>query len=147
DYTEAIEFKPNTALFYSNRGFCEFLRNDFDGAIHDASRAIELDSNDADAYSTRGWASYGKGDLAGALQGCKKAAELEGMNSLGSVTGLFKPAPSPKPRQNTKNPRPEWLQYFLNRSSLSLLAAISASGLGALGISHNFHTLWTDYFW
>ncbi|MGA2868922.1 MAG: hypothetical protein ABSF34_07165, partial [Verrucomicrobiota bacterium] len=36
---------------------------------------------------------------------------------FGSVTGLFKPAPSPKPRQNTKNPRPEWLQHFLNRSN------------------------------
>src|SRR5262245_34178643 len=36
---------------------------------------------------------------------------------FGSVTGFLEPAPSPKPRQNTKNPRSECLQYFFKRSS------------------------------
>jgi hypothetical protein len=36
---------------------------------------------------------------------------------FGSVTGTCGHAPSPKPRQNAKNPRSEWLQYFLTRSS------------------------------
>ncbi|HXE42375.1 MAG TPA: hypothetical protein VN516_05055 [Candidatus Baltobacteraceae bacterium] len=36
---------------------------------------------------------------------------------FGSVTGFIKPAPSPKPRQNPKILAPNWLQYFLNRSS------------------------------
>jgi hypothetical protein len=34
---------------------------------------------------------------------------------FGSVTGTCVHAPSPKPRQNAKNSRSEWLQYFFNR--------------------------------
>jgi hypothetical protein len=32
---------------------------------------------------------------------------------------VFKHAPSPKPRQNTENPRSKWPHYFLKRSSLA----------------------------
>jgi len=35
---------------------------------------------------------------------------------FGSVTGFFKPAPSPKPRQNLKILAPHWLQFFFKRS-------------------------------
>src|SRR5690349_701575 len=37
---------------------------------------------------------------------------------FGSVTGSFEPAPSPKPLQNAKNPRSEWLQNFFKRSRI-----------------------------
>jgi hypothetical protein len=33
--------------------------------------------------------------------------------------GPLEPAPSPKPRQNAKNPRSAWLQYFFKRSNPS----------------------------
>src|SRR3974390_1791791 len=35
---------------------------------------------------------------------------------FGSVTGFFKPAPSPKPRQSPKILAPNWLQHFFKRS-------------------------------
>jgi len=37
---------------------------------------------------------------------------------FGSVTGFFKPAPSPKPRQSPKILAPNWLQYFFKRSQI-----------------------------
>src|SRR6185312_13370127 len=43
---------------------------------------------------------------------------------FGSVTGFFKPAPSPKPRQKPKILAPNWLQYYLNRSKVRFKGVI-----------------------
>src|SRR5690242_20489200 len=46
----------------------------------------------------------------------KRSGLFEFWLRFGSVTGFFKPAPSPKPCQKLKNPRSKWLQYFFKRS-------------------------------
>src|SRR6202000_2997708 len=45
-----------------------------------------------------------------------KSGLFELWRRFGSVTGFFKPAPSPKPRQKPKILAPNWLPYFFNRS-------------------------------
>jgi len=46
----------------------------------------------------------------------KRSGLFEFWLRFGSITGFFKPAPSPKPCQKLKNPRSKWLQYFFKRS-------------------------------
>jgi hypothetical protein len=48
---------------------------------------------------------------------------------FGSVTGFDKPAPSPKPRQNTKNPRSARPQNFFKRSKVADFMAYFQLGL------------------
>src|SRR6202789_14511 len=49
-----------------------------------------------------------------AVGGQRKSGLFEFWLRFGSVTGLFKPAPSPKPRQNSKILAPNGYNFFSN---------------------------------
>jgi hypothetical protein len=57
----------------------------------------------------------------------KKGAVFLGCGVVSAQSqGSFEPAPSPKPRHNTKNPRSEWLQNFFKRSGVVDKMAITS---------------------
>ena len=67
------------------------------------------------------------------------------MLRFGSVTGFFKPAPSPKPRQNSKIRAPGWLQFLFKRSSDCGCAAsrdVSRSALTEHPLADFYKDLW-----
>jgi len=43
-YTEAIQFNPSVAAYYSNRAFAHVRLENYGSAVADASKALELDS-------------------------------------------------------------------------------------------------------
>jgi tetratricopeptide (TPR) repeat protein/predicted Ser/Thr protein kinase len=81
-FEKAVEFKPNDAYSYVNRGIARNGLNDFDGAIEDYTKAIELAepvndrTNLTNAYSNRGAAYKFKGELENALEDLNTAVEL-----------------------------------------------------------------------
>ena len=85
DYTKAIEIKPDFAWAYNNRGWCEFLKNDFDSAINDSTRAIQLNSTNRSFFDTRGWARFAKGDFLGALEDSEKAVRFSHVGTWAAV--------------------------------------------------------------
>ena len=54
DYTRAIEFNPNEADYYSNRGNAKKNQGKYEEVIADYSKVIELDPKNAIAYHNRG---------------------------------------------------------------------------------------------
>ena len=54
DYTKAIEYDPNYASAYNNRGTSKDELNDYQGAITDYTKAIELKPDYYKAYTNRG---------------------------------------------------------------------------------------------
>ena len=53
-YTKAIEFKPDLAIAYNNRGLAYKDKGEFDLAIQDYTKAIELPSHLVNSYYNRG---------------------------------------------------------------------------------------------
>ena len=75
-YSHAIEFNPNHASTYNNRGAAYERNGDIDHAIDDYTKAIHLNPNDAIAYSNRGGAYRDKGDIDRAIEDCNIAIDL-----------------------------------------------------------------------
>ena len=75
-YSRAIEFNPNHASTYNNRGAAYERKGDIDRAIDDYTKAIHLNLNDAIAYSNRGGAYLDKGDIDHAIEDCNIAIDL-----------------------------------------------------------------------
>ena len=73
----AIEFNPNYAETYYNRGLVYDNKGEIDRAIVDYNRAIELNPSYAEAYSNRGIAYQSQGDYDLALEDFSKAIELD----------------------------------------------------------------------
>ena len=61
-YTNAIQFKPDFAVAYNNRGLAYAAKGDSDAAFADYNTAIALAPEDAKAYNNRGLAYAAKGD-------------------------------------------------------------------------------------
>lgn len=76
DYNQAIEFDPNYARAYYNRGNIWRKLGDNQTAIADYNQAIELDSQYAAAYNNRGRARFDLRDIQGAAEDLQKAADL-----------------------------------------------------------------------
>jgi tetratricopeptide (TPR) repeat protein len=56
DYTKAIEFNPQFADAYFNRGLAKYSLGDKNGSIADWTKAIEVNPQYAEAYYNRGYA-------------------------------------------------------------------------------------------
>ena len=76
-YTNAIQFKPDFAVAYNNRGIAYAAKGDFDAAIADYNTAIDLDPADAKAYNNRGIAYAEKGDSDAAIADYNTAIDLD----------------------------------------------------------------------
>ena len=76
-FTKAINFYPNFADAYFNRGFVYSQQGDFDPTIADYNRTIELKPDYADAYNNRGLAYKEQGDLNRAIVDFTRAIELK----------------------------------------------------------------------
>lgn len=75
-YNKAIEFEPNYADAYINRGLVKNELKDYDGSIEDYNKAISLDPRCSLAYNNRGYTKYKKKDYQGALADYNKALIL-----------------------------------------------------------------------
>ena len=76
-YSHAIEFNPNNANAYSNRGGVYNEKDEFDKAIEDLNRAIELNPELAEAYVNRGNAYSSKDNFQNAIQNYNIAIKLK----------------------------------------------------------------------
>lgn len=76
EYTKAINFNPNDADAYTNRGFAKNKLRDYKGAILDFSKAIELNPSEAKSYFNRGSAKANSEDYQGAIADFSKAIEI-----------------------------------------------------------------------
>src|SRR5262249_49939205 len=76
DYDEAIRINPNYVFAYNNRGFAQFAKGQYDGAIADYTEAIRLDQQRAISYRNRGIAHLYSGSRANALADLNAAARL-----------------------------------------------------------------------
>jgi len=47
DYTKAIEFKPDNASAYYNRGIAKKTKKDYEGALADFKKVLELQPGDS----------------------------------------------------------------------------------------------------
>ena len=75
-FTKAINFYPNFADAYFNRGFAYSKQGDFDLTIADYTRTIELKPDYAVAYNNRGLAYNKQGNLNRAIPDFTRAIEL-----------------------------------------------------------------------
>ena len=55
-YDKAVNFNPDNAVFYNDRGAAKSLLEQYESAISDYDEAIRLNPEYADAYYNRGWA-------------------------------------------------------------------------------------------
>ena len=76
-YTKAIEFKPDYATAYCNRGSAYFEKGDFDNAINDYTTAIQLKPDDVISYCNRGVAYTKKGEFDNASKDYTTAIQLK----------------------------------------------------------------------
>ena len=76
-YSHAIEFNPNHASTYNNRGATYEYKGDIDHAIDDYTKSIYLNPNDAIAYGNRGGAYRNKGAFDRAIDDCNIAIDLK----------------------------------------------------------------------
>lgn len=76
DYTKAIQFGPQVALYHYNRGWSQDELKKYDEAIADFTRAVELDPRYARAFENRAYSYSQKGDLDKAIADYTKAIEL-----------------------------------------------------------------------
>lgn len=75
-YNKAIEFEPNYADAYINRGLVKNELKDYDGSIEDYDKAISLDPRCSLAYNNRGYTKHKMKDYQGALADYNKALIL-----------------------------------------------------------------------
>jgi len=76
DISKAIEYNPQCAYLYYNRGNVYAMRKDYDKAVVDYNKAIELDTNIAEAYYNRGLAYIHMGEKEKGNRDLSKAGEL-----------------------------------------------------------------------
>ena len=91
-YTQAIEFKPDYANAYNNRGVAYKDTSDFDRAIEDFDKAIEFKPDFAESYNNRGNIYGKKGDIDRAIEDYTQAIGLkpdlaEAYNNRGEAYG------------------------------------------------------------
>jgi len=72
-----MEFDPNIADSYNNRGLEKYYKKEYGAAIDDYTKAIELTPKFAMAYNNRGLAKYKKKEYDDAISDYTKAIELD----------------------------------------------------------------------
>ena len=77
DLGKAIEFDPDHAFPYANRGYAYFQKGEYGPAIADFDKAIQIDPDLAEAYNNRGLAYDAKGDTTRAIADFDKVIELD----------------------------------------------------------------------
>jgi tetratricopeptide (TPR) repeat protein len=77
DFSKAIQFKPDAAVAYNNRGLAKQKKGDLNGAIEDYTKAIELEPDNAVVINNRSYAKKAAGDLNGANADHTKAVKLK----------------------------------------------------------------------
>jgi tetratricopeptide (TPR) repeat protein len=80
-YTKAIEFNPQLAPVYANRGSAKLGLEDHRGAIEDYNKAIEINPKYDFAFSRRGHAKLKLQDYNGAIEDCNTAIEINPQNT------------------------------------------------------------------
>jgi S1-C subfamily serine protease len=76
-FSRFIEYFPNSAVAYYNRGIAKFGLTDYQGAIQDYDKAIELNLMFAEAYNNRGHAKDNIKDHMGSIEDYNKAIEID----------------------------------------------------------------------
>ncbi len=85
DYKGAIEdyniyidrFKrKDDAFVYSNMGFCNYMLNDFEGAMSNINKSLELNANNPMAYKNRALVYFATGNKENACNDLHKSQEL-----------------------------------------------------------------------
>jgi Flp pilus assembly protein TadD len=76
DIGKALEFEPNNAIFYRNRGNARKAQGDLDGAMVDFNKAIELKPDYSEAYHARGNARKDERDFDRAITDLSEALRL-----------------------------------------------------------------------
>ena len=76
-YTKAIEFKPDFASAYNNRGNAYGFKGDFDNAIQDFNTAIQLQPELSIAYSNRGVEYSKQNDYERSIEDYTQAIQLK----------------------------------------------------------------------
>jgi tetratricopeptide (TPR) repeat protein len=77
NYSRAIEFNPEEAAAYNDRGIAKSQNGDITGAISDCTRAIELNPKSFSYYVARGDAKSSKADYIGAIADFDRAITLD----------------------------------------------------------------------
>jgi tetratricopeptide (TPR) repeat protein len=77
DFSHTLEFDPNDAHAYNNRGTTYDTLKNYAAALADYTRAIELDPNYAQAFSNRGNTYHQQKAYAAALADYTRAIELD----------------------------------------------------------------------
>jgi tetratricopeptide (TPR) repeat protein len=72
-FTKAIELDPKNGEAFRERGFTNYMKDDYENAIADYSKAIFLDPMDQDAYHTRSLCQFKLKRYAESLEDCETA--------------------------------------------------------------------------
>ncbi|KIY99524.1 protein phosphatase 5 [Monoraphidium neglectum] len=74
-YTQAIELRPQNAIYWANRAAAHIRLEEYGSAIADAGQAIEVDPDYIKAYYRRGDANFALGKFKDALKDLRTAAK------------------------------------------------------------------------
>lgn len=85
DFTNAIEQKPDCAVYYNHRGIAYSKIEDYQKAIADFSKAILLNSDDVSAYNNRANAYIKQGNIDAGCLDAQKACTLGNCKTLNSA--------------------------------------------------------------
>ncbi len=77
DYSEAIRYKPSSALAFHDRGFCKMRLGLADAAAADFDKSLALDPSNPRAWYDRGTIRLKKGGYKHAIECFTKAIELD----------------------------------------------------------------------
>jgi small glutamine-rich tetratricopeptide repeat-containing protein alpha len=131
NYSKAIEFDPNNAIYYANRAAAYSHLNKHQLAIDDCNSAIAKNPNYGKAYSRLGLANFSLGKYAEAVTNYKRALELDPTNvtikqSLDSAEKKLREASNPGGGRI-----PEGLADIVNNPLFQNLAQNLSAGAGA----------------
>ncbi|OIV92245.1 hypothetical protein TanjilG_00263 [Lupinus angustifolius] len=75
-YTQAIELKSESAVYWANRAFAHIRLEEYGSAIEDATKAIEVDPKYSKGYYRRGAAHLGLGKFKEALKDFQQVKKM-----------------------------------------------------------------------